>query len=813
MAELGLLLIGPAAASLEREGLSLPVEVVCAEPVSPLDDDLDGLIAELAPTLFEGPDADRWRHLVGAQKQEQTGMLWATSQVASEDPARRIYGWRRVLVVAWADEDALIPTLRSLPPQILATVLLGGPIDARDPRIRRNTTVLADRCRRGQVAAVIHSPDPARVLEVALQAARSPTPLEYPRPPAVDVGTALGVQPVFVQPESEVPLFSLVHVPLGMARQVPQLVRDLAARRALHGLLHGPPVDVEGVPVLDLHALRETLPEGAVFESFRDRVHAALGAVQFRGEEPLVEGIARALRPIQAEINEIVHTAASIEAHRILRMRAFGAAGIHYTTQRLRAQLDDVAADPGRDGSQELVALLGGTLAPTPAGVHPLAWRQVFAGVPAFIVRRGQPGWQVARELVTDRFARFRSELAAAVANAVERTVRRARDPHTPLPTHALRELHYRAERVRDALDAVVAELDGQILAGCEIALRQDGLLRWAVDGADELQDQLEDLVGSQVVAVELERAATGALTRRPLGMADPEEFEAYLEEVVEAAGGLSRRATVVPDYEAVLLSLVGRRSPGDLRAALTEDDGVDPVLFIRRNTGPKLLGWFGRTGMRVEVRDAEPCAVYWRAAVELGRSAGEVNRRGSLEHRLEDLALAPPGGDDVHLLAGLAEAVELVLVGLATGELGVRRVQHAGSVQLRDSGLQHAPLLPYAALHALAEDASVRAALRARVDRRISELAASPDASESLVKLVELAALGPSARVREEVGLQHARLAPLLGVVDQLLQRASRRATVSAIEHLRADEVRALVSVPARHAITSLAQLALLGS
>ncbi|MCA9571948.1 MAG: hypothetical protein KC656_29120, partial [Myxococcales bacterium] len=442
MADIGVIAVGPEAAGLRYRHLSVPAEIVAAEPVRPVEEDLEGLIGEIAPTLFEGADADRWSHLPSHELAQQTDPLWCASQVATDDPARRAYGWKRVLVVAWTDEDALTPTLRALPRDALITVLLGGRARREDPRVRRNLVVLADLCRRGRVAAIIHNPEPQRVLEVALETARSPTLMDYPRPPAVDIGTLCGVEPAFVYPEPEVPVFGLVHVPLGMAQQVPTLMRDLAARAALHALLHGPPVEVEGVPVLDLEALRETLPEGDVFDAFRKKLLDVLGQVRFKGEEPLVEGIARALRPLKAEITEIAQTAAAIESHRILRMRAFGAAGIHYTAQRLRAQLDDVGADPVPQGIPELHALLSGDLLPTPAGMHPLAWRQVFAGVPSYIVRRGQPGWQVARELVSDRFSRFKGEFASAVATALARSVRRARDPRSPLPTPALRELH-----------------------------------------------------------------------------------------------------------------------------------------------------------------------------------------------------------------------------------------------------------------------------------------------------------------------------------------------------------------------------------
>lgn len=813
MVDVGLLAVGPEAAALRFRQLGVPVETLVAEPVRPLDDDLEGLVGELGRSLFGEADGDRWRHVPARDLPAHTSMLWATSQVASEDPARRVHGWRRALLVAWAAEPAIVPTLRALPEGLVVTVLLGGRVLRDDPAVRRTLTVLAECCRRGQVAAIIHNPEPERVLEVALDTARSPTVMDYPRPPAVDIGTPAGVEPVYVFPEPEVPLFGLVHVPLGMAQQVPTLMRDLAARAALHGLLHGPPVEVEGVPVLDLDALRETLPDGDVFNGFRRRLLDALDQVRFQGEEPLVEGIARALRPLAAQIADIAQTAGAIESHRILRMRAFGAAGIHYTTQRLRAQLDDVAAEPTLPGIPDLHALLGGQLPPSPAGVHPLAWRQVFAGVPSFVVRRGQPGWQVARELVMDRYQRFRGEFASAVANALERAVRRARDPRAPLPTPALRELHQRAERVRDALDGVVTSLDGRILAGSEIALRQDGLLRWVTDDPEAFRERLQRLVDRHVVSVELERAATVALTRRPLGMADPVDFEAYLDEVVASASGLAQSASVVPDYEHVLLALLSERDAADLRAHLTDDEGIDPVLSIRRNTSPEILEWFTRTGMRVEVQAGDPCAIYWRSASDLTNIDGELRRDGTAEHRLADLVLPAPDGDDPRLLCAAAEAIALVLIGLGVGELSLARVEGSAVLVLRDAGLDGFPYLPFGAVHGLAVDTGVRGALRARVQRRLDRLAASPQAAEALQKLVELATLGPSARVRAQVGLDHPRLAKLLPVVDRLLVRAADRATITLLEHSRAAEVRDLVAPPTQHAVRDLLHLAPLGA
>ncbi|MCB9676038.1 MAG: hypothetical protein H6737_13025 [Alphaproteobacteria bacterium] len=811
MAELGIVVVGPEAGALRLKHLDLPLHRVCVDPIVPLEADMPTLARESALAAFSGPDADRWRLVPSRMLADHTEMLWATSQAMSADVERVTDGWERVLVVGWAGTPALLPVLRGLGDKPV-TVLLGGRVRPEDPSVRRNHTVLAEMLREGRITAAVHVPDPEPVLEVAVDAARNPAVQSYPRRKAVDIGTQMGIRPTWAIPSAEVAIHRLVHVPLGQATQLPQLVVDTAAFLALRTVFSGPPADVEGVTVRDLESLRAELPEGEVFEDFRRRITTTLDSVEFVGEEPLIEQIAHVLRPIAAEVRRIAQVADEIEQNRILRLKAFGAAGIGYTAQRLRAQLDDLGDGERRKPGLDLSALLDGDLEPTRDGVSTLAWRRTFAGVPSYIVRRSAPGWAVAREMVRERFAAFKAEFASALATAVEQRVRVASDPSSPLPRPVVQSLHDRAVRVRDALQEALVTLNGKVLGGCEIALRQDGLLRWVTEDPDELRRRLDRLAGRYAVSSELERAVTVSMTRRPLGMAEASDFEDYVREVVDAAVGLSRAATAVPSYADVLRALLADRSPEDLRKHLTTSEGMDPVLSLQKGTPAELMEWFQQTGMKVEVRSGEPCAIYWDDAAELSSPIGDLGRVGTNEHLLEDLSLPPPEGDTPQSLAALAESVVLLVTGLVVGELTVAGEEGVRALVITGAGLPPLSLLPHGAVHHLVSDAAIRANLAVRVGRRLDALPRAPDAEEALLKLVELAELGPSTRVMAQIGLDRPRYKHLLPAIRTLLEDNARRAIVSMVDHMRGEEVAALAEKPTRHAIVDVLQLSPLG-
>ncbi|MEZ4316076.1 MAG: hypothetical protein R3F61_01165 [Myxococcota bacterium] len=809
MAELGIVVVGAEAAHLRLKHLDLPVHRVCADPIVPIEADMPTLARESALAVFNGPDADRWRMVPVRMLPTHTEMLWATSQALSADVERMTDGWERVLVLSWVGTAALLPVVRALAAKPV-TVLLGGRARVDDPAVRRNHTVLAELLRENRITAVIHVPEPEQVLEVAVDAARNPPVSEYPRRKAVDIGPHLDIRATWAIPAASVSIHRLVHVPLGQALQIPQLVVDMAAFQALRRSFTGPPVEVEGVPVRDLDELRSQLPTDDVFETFRSRVLEALDTVRFVGEAPLVDQITQVLRPVVSEARRLLHVADEIESNRILRLKAFGAAGVGYTAQRLRAQLDELGEIDTKWAHVDLPALLEGEHEGG-EGANVLAWRRTFDGVPSYIVRRG-PGWQVARELVSDRFEAFKAEFATAVASSIEARVRAAADPTSPLPRTAVQGLHERAVRVRDALQEVLVTLNGRILAGCEIALRQDGLLRWVTDDPERLRGILEGLLPKNAVSAELERAATVSLTRRPLGMASGEDFEDYLREIVDAANGLPRAATATPSYSDVLRAVLGDRNPEDLRTHLMQNRGMDPVLSLRKNMPAELMQWFQRTGMKIEVRSGEPCAIYWDDSSELSSPLGELARNGASEHQLEDLVLPPPEGDTPQSLAALAESVVLLMTGLVVGELTAAGEEGVRALVVTGGGLPPLSFLPHGAVHHLLSDGAVRGSLSARVSRRLDALPSAPDAEEALLKLVELAVLGPSSRVMAQIGLDRARYKHLMPAIRAMFERNSRRAIVSMLDHLRAEEVAALSTPPTRHAIVDVLQLSPLG-
>jgi hypothetical protein len=813
LAEIGILAVGPKACALRLKHLELPVHRVCADPIVPLEDDMPTLVRESAAGLFDGPDADRWQLVPARSLADRTAMLWAASQASSADVQSVTDGWDSVLVIAWAESAALLHVVRMLGDKPL-TVLLGGRLRADDPAVRRNHVVLADLLRTGRVTSVIHVPEPDSVLAVAADAARDPVVQDFPRRKAVDIGTSLGIGPAWAIPAQPVPIQRLVHVPLGRATQLPQLIVDIAAFQSLKHVFNGPPVDVEGVSVRDLDALRARLPQDpeAVFKSFRERLLNPLDSVEFVGEEPLVDQITQVLRPIAADVRTTVQIVDEIESNRILRLKAFGAAGVGYTAQRLRAQLDDLGDQDARWRQVDLVALVDGDLEPLGPGVSLLSWRRAFAGVPSYIVRRNSPGWAVAREMVKDRFAAFKSEFATSVAQAMEARVRAAVDPGSPLPRQVVQSLYERAVNIRDALTEVLVTLNGRVLAGCEIALRQDGLLRWVEPEPEKLRSRLESLTHRTAVMAELERAATVALTRRPLGMANAVDFESYRIELVDGMQGLSRAASATPTYADVLTALLEREDPEGLRTHLTDARGMDPVLSLQRNTPKALMSWFQRTGMQIEVRSAEPCAIYWAEADDLSSPLGENQRIGTDEHLLSDLVLPPPEGDTAQSLAAFAEATVVLITALVVGELTASGEEGVRALQVRGGGLPPLSILPYGAIHDLAVQPGLRADLAARVHLRLDTLARAPDSGEALLKLVELSALGPSARVSAQLGLDHPRFQHLLPAIGTMMERNARRAVVAMLDHMRVEEVAALSDPPTRHAIVDVLQLSPLG-
>ena len=210
-----------------------------------------------------------------------------------------------------------------------------------------------------------------------------------------------------------------------------------------------------------------------------------------------------------------------------------------------------------------------------------------------------------------------------------------ARDPQAQLPSEVLRALYGRAVRVHDVLDSVRTELDARILAGAEAALAQDSLLRFLCPEPDDLIASLRRVSPRLAIHAEMERKATTVLTNRPLGMADPVDFEAWMAELVTAANSLSNSSRTLPTYSTVMLHLLEMVEPQALRDNFVEYGGMDPVLFLSHDTEDALMHWFARSGMRVEQRSGPTHLIYWGTANDLSPPHGEVGRDPMHEHHL----------------------------------------------------------------------------------------------------------------------------------------------------------------------------------
>lgn len=815
MAELGLVLVGPRATGLQVEaGDDVPVLKVRSEVILPLEEDLAAMVGYAASSTFHGADADRFELLDPANAAASTEMLWGCAQVQSAGIHQATASWDHVLVVGWADEPALLPTVRILAGQKRPiTVLLGGePSELPQGAVRRSHVVLADLLRNETINSVIHNPDPERVLDIAMDAARHPDAQRSAvRVRPVDLGPALDLPPTWCMPAAPAVIHELVHVRMGYAELLPALALDVATWRALHELAHGPPVDVGAT---DETGARGRLPDGDVHEAIRHALASALDEVVLRGNEPLVEQLARVLRPVTRRIEDLLDAVRDVERSRLAGVRSFAAAGIHYTVHSLSGRLDTIRDPYPVELVEQLEVLLHGE-ASGDGAAHVTEWRRVFAGVTSGIVPVGTPGARVARKLVEDRFAVFKAEFTSAIAERIDRLVTRARNPEAPPSTVELRALKQRAERVRDAIDEALARLDERITRGCEQAVVDDRFVRWTCpDGAALRQLLLNRIQALPEVAL-MDRLATEALTRRALGMADDRDFEVYLAELAREVHGLQERARATrgePTYESVLLLLLQGRDPPVLRQAIARSASAEVELRLERPVEPALMNWLTATGMLVVVAPRlRTCAIYWQRSDHFSQPSAERDRVAITEHRIADLALPPPEGDSVTGLVALVRAVVALIVGLVVGELTVVRREGLAVYELRSRVVELPPLtlVPHGAIHALAADPERLTRIRQRIERRIVELPLRADAREATRKLVELATLGPSPTLAAQLGLYGARFEHLEQPIHALLRNECERALAVLVDCLSAHDLERVATPPQRRALLDLLQLA----
>lgn len=818
MAEIGVVLVGPEACAIAIDAPDVPVIRVRAESIVPLDDDLAAVVGYAADGTFTGADADRWRTLGGPSLRAETPVLWASAQVQAASLQQSTLGWERVLLVVFAHDPGLVPAVRAVvDPERTVTVLVGGDgpgEGAAAPRtadaaaqVQTAVTVLAHLVRQGHVATVIWNPNPADVIDVALDAARHPDPIKVPRAQPLDIGPLLELPSTWNVPASPVHFFALVHVPMGYARTLPDLVVLVATWRALREAISGPPVDVAQK---GREERRGVDPE--LHQKLEAKVKEALDQVRLEGDELLVEQLDRHLRPVTSMVERALEQIADQERQRLRHLRSFSAVGIHYVVQSLSQRLDHIE-DPYPTARIEAVQQLLTGLAGEEVGerVPITAWRKAFAGLPSRVVRPTVPGWQLARQLVKDRVQVLRVELSASLSRHLEVLVRRAGDPDAEPSSDELRGLLDRAERVRTALTDALEHLEQRIRAEAEEALRNDRFVRWAAGDANTLFQLMLQRVPTMAVSREVEQRMVEVLGHRAFGMADDRQFGRYLTELAQQVHALPG-AIPRPSYESVLLNLLQGRDPPVLRQAIAQSQGAEVELHLERPVEPALMNWLTATGMLVVVAPRlKTCAIYWQRVDALDSERGRRLRRPTSEHRMADLVLPRATGDTAAELANLVRAAVYVVVGLVLGPIGVRRSAETLQVHLvegRDLDLPEHALLPYGALFLLAADDDLRERLRRRIEERVQALPLRADAVETVRKLVELATLGPSSTLAAQIGLAGPRFEALEQPITALLQRHANLAVGALVDVLHSSDLEQLVKTPRRRTLVDLQQL-----
>ncbi len=792
----------------------VPLVQVHHDAIVPLREDLQAMVGYAADATFHGPDADRWRALSSKALEGTTRALWACAQVQAANLHRATAGWDKVLVVGWQDEPAMPAAVRACVERDRpVTVLLGGADHEVEPAVAQTTkVVVAELVRKDQVATVICNPEPGEVLDVSLDAARSPDPIKVPRVRPVDVGPALDLPSTWCMPAPPVHFFRLVHVPMGHATRLPELATYVAAFKAVRDLVQGPPVDVEGSRFLSPGEVRARLPPDGVAAQVQASIIDSLGRVRFAGRRPLVDAIETALRPVAAELEGTISVLKDVERLRLQHLRAFSAAGIGFTVQALSARIDAISDPYPEHRMQQLEALLAGEGEQgDDDAVHITAWRHAFAGLSSQVALRGTPGWTTARSLVQERFSLFRGEYAAAVARHLDVLVRRARDADAAPSTAELRALRDRAERIHLALVELQDRLWKRIMDECELAVREDRIVRWTAAEPRDLAQLLLARISSLPVSAALDRRASAILTRRPLGMADDQDFERYLQELNREAHALVTVAEDVPSYETVLLTLLQGRDPPVLRQALAKSQGTEVELLLQRPVEAALMNWLTATGMLVVVAPRlKTCAIYWQRLEKVTVPGGQGRRSAITEHRMADLACPAPEGDTVESLAALTRGSVYLVVGLLLGVLRLRRKEGLAVHELRGRsvGIPRGAMLPYGGVHALAADEELLTRLQLRIDEAIAALALRRDGTDVVRKLIELSHLGPAPALTQQLGIAGPRFENIDHPFGAMLGRYTEQAVAVMMDCLHTSEIEQLLRLPRRRRLVDVMQL-----
>ena len=845
-----MVLVGPQACQLD---VAAPVTVVRARSdfVVHRNDPATEVPVAVA-SMFEGPDADRFRRLAGSALRRDTEMLWAAAEVAGSGLSDATEGLDVAVVVGWVDEVGLVPALRAIGPPTV--VLLGGGPVSRDPTpadpravvVDATHTVLADGLRRGEVWSVFTSAEPDRVLWMVVEQARtlaarsgSAAP-EIGSAPLIDLGPPLGLPTLWCPSAPPVAFTAVAHLPMGPTPGLPRLALAVAAWRALRDVVRGPPVDI--------HAVEEVCPPGPRVDQVADSIGAAvdraLGGLPLEGEGPLVDAIAQAMVQVEAEVDRILQGVAALEAARLSPLSLFSACGIDRTVAELTA-LERSTPVPSPDSHRRIRQLLDGSgIGGGPVGgeVHLTAWRIAFAGLSQQVAPRGSPGRDEARELVATRLDLFRGALKEALSEALVTLVQRGRDPTAPAPLEPLRSLLDRARRVQGVVAGVLDQLWGEALEDAEAVLRLDALTAWLVepsgsraggDGADvagirgprwlraapgDLLERVLGIVDDLAATPALDRGAMDLATQGPLGTGDDAAFEAVLGRLRGQLLDLASFADRVPNHDAVLMALLAPRDPGDLAGDLSPGP-VDPggaqsppgriELCLPRDVGPEVERWLRATGLPIRTAPGPGrSAVSWTTLRDLGHPAGRRRRRAVHEHHAADLVLPRPTGDTQATLVDRVNARVVLWVGSVLGSLTIRCEADSTVYPVAGLGLPDGLVLPYEALHVLTEHPQVLGRAGAEIDAALGRLPQRSDAASVTAKLWELGTLGPSPDLVAALGLGPGGQSPLQWAVQALLRREAERAIAAWVDCAPSRAIVSLMVPVEQHTLVDVRQL-----
>lgn len=764
MAEVGVVLVGSDLPSWTTD--RVPVRRIDATPPRRAPPASARDVA--ARALFDGADADRW-HAVPAEGRSDGALLWVVQAVQTHSFESWMPNVERVLVVGWVDELALVPTIRQigLP---CCVMLLGHPAHRDLARVQATHAVLAQLVRDRQVSRVWtvteRVPQLSVWVPIAITLSEHASAAEVGAPVELDPGPWLELPSVPLFGAPPVPFDGLTRVELGRTGSLGRAALLASAHDVLRQLCDAEP-GFRPTTELPPH----DLPDLGAADRIGDEIRRALAQVQLRGTEPLVDQLEHALRPVAAQVDRVCEAITAAERARLAGLQTFPAYGIFRTVEGLREALAGIAQLYPAEHLRGLALLLDGTPDSLEDSdqVHVNAWRRAFAGLPSGVFPRGAPGARLARRLVRERFAQFRTSFAAEVSAHVHALLTRARDPDAPASSVELGLLLQRAERVQDAVLLVCTNLRDRAHADAEAAMREDPVSRSVSRDPGQLVDALR---GNRAGASALRARFTDVLRGFRVGPLQSAPFEDRLRALVAALHEVPDQVPP-PSYGQTAGAIVGDTQARRF-ATVVGGGGVGEVhVGADLADADELVAWLATAGFPSRrVPTPFSTVIVWRPYA--GRRGPAPGRRATTEHRLKDLLLPDPGGDSVAWLIALARSITVVLAAVAVGQLRLRPLGGGNAWQVDGAGLEDPvpPVLPVDLVVRLAHREGARDALERAVVGRLDALATAQHAAVPVGRLLDLVRRGVPPRMRAQLGFEDRYARVLDTLVPPLLSR-----------------------------------------